>query len=120
MAITEADVRKVAGTTLDCSIFLTTAQTVYTNQLGDEGLDSAIADAITLYLAAHFAVLTTESGGLRRSKLSEADETYRIPGEKDVGLAFTRFGQQAMLLDPTGILAGLSANKGLRALFEVV
>lgn len=120
MAVTQQQVATVADTSLDCSSFLATAQAIFDAVLADKGLDSGLADQIILYLGAHFAVLTTESGGLRRSKLSEADETYRIPGEKDVGLAFTRFGQQAMLLDISGTLAGMSTNKGVRALFEVV
>lgn len=120
MAVTQQQIAAVADTPLDCSIYLTTAQAVFNDTLLDKGLSTGLSDAIILYLGAHFAILTTESGGLRRSKLSEADETYRIPGEKDVGLAFTRFGQQAMMLDTTGTLAGLSTNKGVKALFEVV
>lgn len=120
MAVTAQQVATIVDTSTDCAPFLATANAIFNATLQGKGLPSDLSDQIILYLAAHFAVLTTESGGLKRSKLSEADESYRIPGDKDTGLSFTRFGQQAMLLDTSGTLAGLSTNKGLKALFEVI
>jgi hypothetical protein len=120
MAVTEEDVQVVADTTTDVALFLTTAQSIVTTYLVPKILDTTVLDSITLYLAAHLTVLTTEKGGQRRIKIGESDESYRVPGERDIGLAQTRFGQMALMLDYTGTLAGLSANKGLKAEFEVV
>lgn len=120
MTVTAEQVQTVADVSTDVSLFLTTAQTIVSTHLADKGLSADVIDSITLYIAAHLTVLTTEKGGQRRIKIGESDESYRTPGEKDTGLAQTRFGQMAMMLDSSGTLASLSANKGLRAQFEVV
>jgi hypothetical protein len=115
MAVTAEQVQAVADVTSDVALFLTTAQNFVTTHLSGKGLDSTELDQITLYLAAHLTILTTEKGGQRREKLGEADESYRVPGDKDTGLAQTRFGQMAMMMDSSGTLASMSTNKGLRA-----
>lgn len=120
MAVTTDQVQKVADTTSDVSLFLTTAESIVGANLSGTTLDSSELDMITLYLAAHLVVLTEEKGGQRRIKIGESDESFRTPGEKDTGLSQTRFGQMAMMLDSSGTLASMSSNKGLRAQFEVV
>lgn len=120
MAVSEADVKAVIQTSLDVSPMITTAEVIVAEVLQGKGLSSALTDQITIYLAAHFVCLNEEYGGLRRSKMGDADESYRVPGDKDVGLALTRYGQQAMMMDITGSLAAVSANKGLKAAFEVI
>lgn len=120
MAVSDSQVKAVIDTARDTTPFITNATTFTTQVLSGKGLSSDMIDLITLYLAAHFVCLTEESGGLKRSRMGEADETYRIPGDKDTGLAFTRYGQQAMILDTTGTLAAISTNKGLKALFNIV
>jgi hypothetical protein len=59
-------------------------------------------------------------GFLKRSKLGEADESYRTPNDKELGLTSTRYGQQALILDSSGKLAALSTGGGLKARFEVM
>lgn len=120
MATTEEDIQRVTNVSTDVSLFKTLAEQIVTSKLQSKGLSEETLDAITLYFAAHLVVLSDEAGGLRRSKTGEADESYRVPGDKDIGLASTRFGQMAMLLDSSGTLASMSANKGLRAQFELV
>lgn len=120
MAVIIDQVREVSGVSSADQLYLDTANNFMAVEFPGSELDANTKDAVTLYLAAHLVVLSKENGGLRRSKLGEADESYRVPGDKDTGLAQTRFGQMAMMLDTTGHLAGLSANKGLKALFEVV
>lgn len=122
MAVTDADVKRVIDTIRD-----TSSQIVTATALADAILPtsswahgSGLRDEIIKYLAAHFVALVEENGGLRRSKLGDSDDSFKTPGDKDTGLAFTRYGQQAMLLDVTGKLAAVSSNKGMKARFEVV
>jgi Flp pilus assembly CpaE family ATPase len=75
MAVTEEDVQVVADTTTDVALFLTTAQSIVTTYLVPKILDTTVLDSITLYLAAHLTVLTTEKGGQRRIKIGESDES---------------------------------------------
>ena len=120
MAVTTEQVQTVSGVSSDVSLYLTSATNFLTAEFPVDDVDATTLDLITLYLAAHLVVLTSERGGQRREKMGEADESYRVPGDKDTGLAQTRFGQMALMFDTTGTLAGLSANKGLKALFSVV
>lgn len=120
MAITEADVKKIYPTDSDLSGYLRTANLVVTSQLSDKGLDSSIQDEIAIYLTAHFATIGLDKGGLRRQRLGDGDESYKTPGDKDLGFKSTLFGQQAMLLDSSGTLASMGANsQTLPALFTV-
>lgn len=120
VVVTDADLQKLVTTSISTSVFISTATTVVTEELAGKGLTDDRLNSIALYLAAHLAVLSEEKGGLKRSKLGDADDSYKIPGDKDQGLASTRFGQVVMMLDTTGTLAGLTANKGLKGLFELV
>jgi hypothetical protein len=85
------------------------------------GLSEATMRSIELLLAAHFANLSWEKGPLAAVRVGEAQERYH-----DIykgGFGATRFGQQAMLLDTSGTLAGMSAaaDKPTRkAEFQVV
>lgn len=121
MAVTSNQVKAIIVTTIDNTApFITVAQNLADEELAGKGLSGERIDSIVLYLSAHFVCLTEEFGGLRRSRLGESDESYRVPGEKDTGLASTRFGQNALMLDTSSTLASLSTNKGLKALFTVI
>lgn len=120
MAVTDADVKAVINTSSNTASMIATAEVIVSEVLQGKGLSADLLKQITIYLAAHFVCLKDEYGGLRRSKMGEADESYRVPGDKDTGLAATRYGQQAMMLDVSGSLAAVSANKGLKAGFEIV
>jgi hypothetical protein len=120
MAITDAQVKAIIDTTRDTSPFIETATLLVQEELVGRGLSTPRLDQITLYLAAHFVCVTEELGGLKRSKLGEADESYRTPNDKELGLTSTRYGQQALILDSSGKLAALSTGGGLKARFEVM
>lgn len=120
MTVTSAQVEAIIDTDRDCDPFIATAQLIVTEELADSTLSDDRKDQIVLYLAAHFVCLAEEAGGLRRQRMGESDESYRVPGDKDTGFAFTRYGQQAILLDTTGRLASIGANKGVKALFDVI
>lgn len=120
MTVTTDDVKKIYPTESDLSGFLRTANLVVTTQLSGKGLDSSVTDEITIYLTAHFATIGLDKGGLRRQRLGDGDESYKTPGDKDLGFKSTLYGQQAMLLDTTGTLASMGASaQSLPALFTV-
>lgn len=109
--------------------FLDTALLVVNEQLRPKCLMSEDRyDRITVYLTAHFMSLTSDaeyspsgaSGALKRSKLGEADESYATPSDTEYGYGSSRWGQMAIALDTCGILAGVTTNKGVKALFRVV
>jgi hypothetical protein len=122
MAIVASDVRAIIDcpSSLDLTSFIATAQLIVDEDLVDSGLSADRKDQIVLYLAAHFVCLKVEMGGLRRDKLGDADQSFKQTGDRDTGYAYTRYGQQALILDSSGTLSAESANKGLKALFEVV
>jgi hypothetical protein len=120
MAVSDAQVKTVVDTAIDTTPLISIATTIVTDVLGDEGFDTAKTDNIILFLSAHLVVLRDEVGGLRRSRLGEADESYRTPGDKSEGFASTRYGQMAMMLDTSGKLAAMNSSaRTLRAQFKV-
>jgi hypothetical protein len=104
----------------DYNSWIATALVIVNEELANKGLSANRRFQIALYLSAHFAALATERGEIVRDKMGDADQSYRNVGSEEDGFTMTRFGQMALVLDPTGTLAGIDANKGLKAKFEVV
>jgi len=103
----------------DLSPFILTADLIINEDLANAGLSKARLTQIELYLAAHFAVVAIEHGGLTRQRMGDADEFYNV--NSSVGLRGTRFGQQALVFDTSGTLQELdSMAQGGRAEFTVV
>lgn len=95
-----------------------TAHVFVNAHLLDAGHSDAILEKIELYLAAHFVALTEERGALTISKTGDAMEEYAfLP--YGAGLNLTRYGQHALLLDTSGILASKGVPKP-KAQFRVV
>ena len=102
---------------LDTSTFIDTANVIVNTFIVPTYTVEAILVKIELYLAAHFASLMSERGGLIRSMQGDASETYADIYDK--GYRATRFGQQAIVLDPSGTLASMSTDK-VKAQLELV
>lgn len=117
--VTDAEIQGLIKTSFSTDIFAAVAATFVSESLVASDLSNDRLHQITLYFAAHLACLSEENGGLRRSRLGESDESFKAPGDKDVGLASTRFGQACMMLDSTGTLASATTNNGLKAKFEI-
>ncbi len=119
--VTGEEVKEVVNTKIDAGTILTnmvdTANVFIDTHLLSAGLPSEILKKIELYLAAHFVALTEEQGGITRSKMGDADESYANVYKP--GFGATRFGQQALALDTTGILNSVSRIT-LKAEFRVV
>lgn len=135
MAVVIDDVKKVfppvGGVPTDAqyTAALETAQLIADEQLTASTtctMSSARIDKITVYLAAHFTEATKNAadglpaGGLKRSKLGEADESYAVPENTLMGYQSSKWGQLALALDTCGILSASAANNGLKAQFRVV
>ncbi len=82
-----------------------------------EGLTTAELKDIELYLAAHLVALTVERGGLTSEVMGDSEQSYANVYKS--GFRSTRFGQMAITLDSTGILASVGSG-GLRAEFKVL
>lgn len=96
------------------------AGTFRTEYLDDRAeLSTAKKSLLELLIAAHFTVLAVEKGGLVRSVMGDAAETYREIHARQNGFYSTRFGQQAIALDSSGVLASVSTGMQ-RAEFQVV
>ncbi len=117
--VTSQEVRDLMGTldTMDLTEHVNSAGIVVEEDLVNSGLSVQRRKLVELYLAAHFATLALEKGGLKSDEVGESVETYQTMSEK--GFNSTRWGQQAMSLDSSGILAD-NANPSARAEFEVV
>lgn len=118
---TDSDVRAYVDmeAAADTSIYIASASAFADHLLSSSGLSETILTQIEIFLAAHFAVLGIERGGIRREVDGDAAQAYQTISEKKEGLHLTRFGQQAIALDTTGILS-LQGNAKPKARFRVV
>jgi hypothetical protein len=118
---TDTDVRAYVDVPSDVltTPYISAASVVADAYLSGSGLSEPILTQIEIFLAAHFATLAVERGGLTREQQGQSSESYQMVSTRQTGLASTRFGQQALALDSTGTLAAVGSTK-LRALFTVV
>jgi len=82
-------------------VFITQANLLVTRRLGSSGLDSSTLKEIERNVAAH--LLTALDPQIESEKIGEASTKYA--GRFGEFLRSTRYGQAALLLDTTGILA---------------
>lgn len=87
--------------------FIESAHVLLCAVLDGYGIPTSLLTQIEKYLSAHFAVIAYPAtqregvGPLTRSYVSKVD----------LRLDNTRYGQQALAIDPTGVLAEISAGK---------
>jgi len=113
MAVTASDVLDIMDTTLtivDVEPHLDTAAAFFADRLDGEGVSSTMQDEITKHLAAHFASVKD-----RRAEQVSVEGTSERYARLGQGLLSTDYGQIAVSLDPTGILAGLADDDGRRS-----
>lgn len=108
---TVADVRDILDTEMtdeQLAAFINTAYVVVSTNLSDKGLAAAILTEIEKYLSAHFASLRdqrAQSEGIA----GEYNVTYQ--GKTDMGFNATQYGQMAVALDTSGVLATMGSSK---------
>lgn len=111
--VTEDQVRALVGepdSVVDAAPAVDAASLLVTEELASRTLphsDERLA-LIELYLAGHFLYLTVREGALAAEVLGDATERYH--NIYFAGLRSTRFGQQAILLDTSGVLAAIAAK----------
>lgn len=119
--VTEIEVKKVINTDLSNAIVLVhiqIANDLVTGTLGSSGLGTSRLKHIELFLAAHFiGIGMDKEEGMMLSQW--AGEDGKIDYNKTLGRALnaTFYGQQAQLLDTTGVLAQTGKS---RAQFRVI
>lgn len=118
---TAADVRTLTElpASVDVDFFVESASVYVDSILVSSGLSEAVLTQIETYIAAHFTIMTYEKGGIRRKAVGESSESYQTISERLKGLALSRFGQQAIAFDTTGVLAS-QGNANSKAEFRVV
>ena len=118
--VTEVELKEIFPTDLDDSAltpFIEVATMIVDEELTNKGYTANRLKTIELYLAAHYAVISLESGGIKYEKVSNAATSYNVPmGE---GLKSTRYGAQALTLDTAGGLAAL-ASAPLKARLNII
>lgn len=106
--VTTSDVRDIMTDSVasdkDITPHIDVANLMVTEDLGEQGLSDARLLQIEKWLSAHFVTIDVEKGGLNRIRTGEASEGYSAPSRLGKGLEMTRYGQQVMMLDTTGIL----------------
>jgi len=114
MAVSSADLAKLIRlpADFDDAGVISLAASIRSEYLAASGLSVGKLDTIELLLAAHFAVLAEERGGLKRQSIKDTSETYREIDPKQIGLRSTRFGQQAVMLDTSQTLLTMATKFG--------
>lgn len=106
--------------------YLDIANLIVVENLATAGYSDERLKLIELNLAAHFATQGPAGAGtysaaqLESIRVGQSEERYRTSVSSAFGLSTSLYGQVAMALDTSGILAGLLASSALKATFEVV
>ena len=106
------------GVNSDMTLFIEQANLLVDEELVGTGLSDNRLRIIELNLAAHFAVVAIERGGFTYQRAQSSGEGY-VNDRSQVKLSSTRFGQQAVAFDTTGILSAMDSPKG-KAEFRVI
>lgn len=101
--VTKEEVKELIRTSLDVTSHIDTASLLVGESLVGQGMSDARLKLIELWLSAHFVAVAEERGALMGSEKGDSSEEYKIV--VGTGLNMTRFGQQAIALDTSGILA---------------
>lgn len=107
---TAAEVKEIIDTDLteeQVSPFITAANLTITDILGTSGLSSDQLKEIERWLSAHFVAVRDPR--ISAEKTADASATYQ--GKTAMGLDSTFYGQQAKMLDTTGVLANIGKKK---------
>ncbi len=115
--VTSTEVKGLIATSFDVDPFIATASLLVEESLAGQSMTDLRLKTIELWLSAHFVAVAEERGALKRSNKGDSEEEYGI--EVGTGLNMTRFGQQAISLDISGVLAGFATTLK-KARFTVV
>lgn len=127
MAVTVGALREYANIpdSIDDAIlqqYIDFAHVIVTEDMANCPMTPERREMIELNLAAHFASQSVQMGisnGLSQMKIGQSEERYATLNDTNFGLAVSRFGQIAIMLDPCGILVEISTPR-MKARFQVV
>lgn len=108
--VNDPDLRSTlkCGDIPDLLIFMQSANVIVDALLGTSSLSSPVLTLIEMYVAAHLYTVSEERGSLAAETIGDVTERYH--NTYKAGFGSTRFGQQAIVLDSTGVLARESAK----------
>ena len=105
--VTTAEVKLIYDTTqTDLDVFIGVANALITKLLSDAGHSATILKEIERYLSAHFSCVMDP----RAQSEGVAGISQGYEGQTGMGLDRTRYGQNAKLIDTSGILASYDAQ----------
>lgn len=116
--VNDCEVKEVFSTTLNTVPFIVAAHSIISQQ----GLasypchDEASLKEVERWLAAHLAATSDIQYSIQKEKMGDSEDSY-FDRSKGEGLKGSSYGQQAILLDCSGVLATLGKRK---ARFEVL
>lgn len=106
LRVSDEEVKQILSTTIDTTPFIETAHVLVEEVFTTAGHSEDRLTKIELWLSAHFACMMDP----RESEV-EAGAKAVFEGKTGMYLNFTRYGQMAMVLDTSGVLASLSTGK---------
>lgn len=134
--VTSTDVKEILVTALTGSQldpFITVANLIVTEKLGDSGLGDALLKEIERWLSAHFIYVSNPSyssinknarGTVISERIGDTSISYSdISQSKNINLGLlssTVYGQQAITMDLTGILANLGKKRASVNVLNVI
>lgn len=113
--ITDEEVKQIIETTINTTPFITAANLIVTDRLGDEGIDDDLLKEIERWMAAHLVAIREPQ--TKTEKTGDTGVTYF--GKDGLGLDATPYGQQVKVLDPTGLMATLGSRPAGVKAFEL-
>jgi hypothetical protein len=110
--VSSAEVLAIMDTEVtDADPFIIPANLIVTDRLGSAGLSDDLMKEIERWLAAH--LVSIRAPKIMEEKIGGASQKYEgivFIGSKK-GLDTTRYGQQVLIMDPTGIMLSIGKVK---------
>ena len=105
--VSDTDVKKIIDTDLDDIIpFIDVANITVTNVVGGENLGASVLKELERWLSAHF--IAVRDPVALKEKVDDAETTHALAISNTIeglGLNSTPYGQQVILIDPSGKFA---------------
>jgi len=98
--VSDTEVKRIINTSLNTTPFINTANVLIDKHLGSSSLSDNLMREIELWMSAHFTAIRQQQA--KQESIGKTSITYQ--GKTEMGLKATLYGQQALALDPTGLL----------------
>lgn len=109
--VTGEEVKEIINTSLtedECDPFISSANVIVNNRLNGTSATSTDKYHVELWLSAHLIYI--REPGRKSEEIGDAKDEYHLPGVGK-GLEATPYGQQVLLLDPTGEMQNLGKRQ---------